>query len=270
MENSINLWENYRQCSDLSSREKLILHYMPLVKYVASRLAFALPPSLHQEDLTSYGILGLIEAIDRFDPTRGVKFETYAAIRIKGKIRDALRALDVLPRSVYRQMRQIKQASANLSQSLGRMPTDQEVARQLGICLRQYQRWLQDVSFVIISLDHALTNQNGERCSLYDSLEDTSIPAPAEQIDDQMLKAELAEAVKTLPKRERLLVSLYYHKGLTMKEIATVLDVSESRVSQMHATAVRTLRGRITKRNEPNTRAYSYHKLKPYDPVYAA
>ena len=144
MDKLASLWNRYTQDNDRQAREELILHYASLVKYVVGRLAIWLPPSLQREDLIGYGVLGLIEAIERFDPTLGVKFETYAVARIRGQIIDSLRAIDLLPRSVYRHAREIENAIADLSQTLGRIPRDQEVADHLGISMEQYQNRLID------------------------------------------------------------------------------------------------------------------------------
>ncbi len=256
MDNVLELWQRYRTGGDQTAREELILHYAKLVKYVVGRLAIGLPPSLQYDDLIGYGILGLIEAVDRFDPDHGVKFATYAVTRIRGQIIDSLRAMDLLPRSVYRHNREIETAIANLSQTLGRSPKDEEVAEYLEISLDQYYSWLTDINFAIISLDQTLTFDNGEQANLYGSLEDTQMPTPSQQMDDQELKIELASAILELPEREQLMISLYYNDGLTMKEIGYVLDVSESRVSQIHARAVLALRGFIRVRSEPNPKMY--------------
>lgn len=252
MENIDNLWKRYSQTRDQTVRDQLVLNYASLVKFVVGRLAIGLPPSLQQDDLIGFGTLGLIEAVDRFEPERGFKFETYAVTRIRGQIIDSLRSFDILPRSVHRQARQIEQAVAELSQILGRSPKAEEVADRLGLSQDQYYAWLQNVNFAILSLDRPFATSEGEQTTLYDSLEDTTLPAPSDQVDDRELKAELVQAITGLPEREQLLISLYYNEELTMKEIGHILNVSESRVSQMHAKAMLTLRGQIRSRNEPN------------------
>jgi RNA polymerase sigma factor for flagellar operon FliA len=256
MENLEKLWKDYTQDGDLKAREELILRFAPLVKYVVGRLAIGLPPSLQDEDLISFGILGLIEAVDRFDPSYRVKFETYAVTRIRGQIIDSLRSLDLLPRSTRRHNKKIEEAVGHLTQTFGRMPTDSEVADYLNISLEQYHNWLLDTNFIIISLDQPIIFDNGELSTLYDSLEDASMPTPSQQTDDTDLKAELVSAIRALPEREQLMISLYYNDGLTMKEIGQVLGVSESRVSQMHARAMLTLHHSIKNRAEPNTGIY--------------
>lgn len=257
MDDAAELWNQFTNNGNKEAREELILHYTRLVHYVVGRLAIGLPPSLQYEDLVGYGVLGLIEAIDRFNPKHGVKFATYAVSRIRGQIIDSLRAIDLLPRSVYRHNREIETAIAYLSQSLGRYPTDQEIAANLEISLNQYYSWLNHINFTIVSLDQTITFDNGEQSNLYGSLEDTHMPNPSQQLDDQELKAELVSAIHKLPEREQLMISLYYNDGLTMKEIGQVLDVSESRVSQIHARAMLTLRSFIKDRSEPNLSTYS-------------
>lgn len=257
MEQVAELWQQYVKEKDRDAREALILHYTKLVKYVVGRLAIGLPPSLQYEDLIGYGTLGLIDAVDRFDPDHGVKFATYAVTRIRGQIIDSLRSMDLLPRSVYRHNREIESAFASLSQKLGRAPNDNEVAQHLNISPEQYQNWLTDINFAIISLDQTLTFDNGEQANLYGSLEDPHMSTPQQQVDDQELKSELVSAIRELSEREQLMISLYYNDGLTMKEIGSVLDVSESRVSQIHARTMLTLRSLIKNRAEPNPVIYN-------------
>jgi RNA polymerase sigma factor for flagellar operon FliA len=227
-----------------------------------------LPPSLQEEDLIGYGVLGLIEAIDRFDPGRGIKFETFAISRIRGHILDSLRQLDLLPRSARRQVKEIEQAMADLTQILGRLPTDVEVADHLSLELDQYRERLLNTNSAIISLDQPLADQSDETLTLYDSVEDSHVPSPATQLDEQETKAEIALAIQSLPEREQIMLSLYYNDGLTMKEIGQAMRISESRVSQMHARAVLTLRSMIRNRAEPNQAGH--HRRRISAPVYAA
>lgn len=252
MDNPSQFWTRYTQQNDRQAREALILHYASLVKFVVGRLALCLPPSLQEEDLIGYGVVGLIEAIDRFDPARGVKFETFAASRIRGQILDSLRHLDLLPRSARRQVREIEQAITHLTQYLGRLPADTEVAAHLNLNLDQYYDRLLNANSTIISLDKPLAEENEETLTLYDSVEDNHMPNPATQLDEQETKTELVRAIQVLPEREQVILSLYYNDGLTMKEIGEVIGISESRVSQMHARSVLALRSLIRRRAEPN------------------
>lgn len=243
MDDTEKLWQRHIRHGDRSAREELILRYTPLVKYVVGRLAIGLPATMDREDLISCGVMGLIEAVDRFQPSRGVKFETYAVTRIRGQILDTLRQLDVLPRSAHRQAREIEAAIAELSQLYGRMPDDSEVADHLGITLDEYRSRLMTSSLAMISLDQPTRTADGETLDLYDSVEDTSMPTPSEQIDRQETVEQMVSAIQALPERERLMISLYYHDRLTMKEIGAVLGISESRVCQLHTKALLTLRG---------------------------
>lgn len=257
MKDTAHLWLDFTQHNKRKAREELIVHYTQLVKYVVGRLALHLPPSVQEEDLIGYGVLGLIEAVDRFDPTRGIKFETFAVTRIRGYILDSLRHLDLLSRSARRQAREVEEAIAQLSQLLGRLPDDAEVANHLNLTLEQYYERLLNANSMIISLDQPLTMSGDEPYTLYDSLEDPHVPTPATQLDDEEMKTELVAAIRALPKREQVMISLYYNDGLTMKEIGQAMGVSESRVSQMHARAMLTLRSLIKNRSEPNHVSYN-------------
>jgi len=268
MEDVNKLWQEYIQQKSSKAREALILRYAPLIKYVVGRLGLKVPASLEQNDLISYGMIGLIEAVDRFDPSYDVKFETYAISRIKGQIIDSIRAMDILPRSVYRHAKEIETAFSELSQSLGRLPTDTEVAAHLGISTKEYHRWLGNASWIVISLDQPIVFSDGEQANLYDSLEDETAIAPSDEIDRQEAIERVAEAIAKLPQREQLLVSLYYHDGLTMKEIGEVLGVSESRVSQLHAKVMLMLRSFIT--NPNGVPKKMYRKRGTYVPAVAA
>jgi len=249
MDATKKLWLQYKKHNDRTARDALILQYAPLVKYVVGRLGMKPPPSLEPDDLLSYGTVGLIEAVDRFDPSYDVKFETYAILRIKGQIIDSIRSMDILPRSVYRHAKEIEVAFGELSQLLGRLPTDGEVAAHIGIAIQEYHRWLGNARWIVVSLDQPIIFSDGEQASLYDSLEDDSIKTPAELMDSKEMVNRVAVALKQLPKREQLIVSLYYNDGLTMREIGLVLKISESRVSQIHAKAMLMLRMLMNNRN---------------------
>lgn len=258
MKDITELWFDFTRDKKRKAREELIVHYTQLVKYVVGRLALHLPPSVQEEDLIGYGTLGLIEAVDRFDPTRGIKFETFAVTRIRGYILDSLRHLDLLSRSARRQAREVEEAISQLSQLLGRLPQDAEVANHLGLALDQYYDRLLNANSMIISLDQPLTVSGDEPYTLYDSIEDPHLPTPATQLDDEEMRVELVAAIRALPEREQVMISLYYNDGLTMKEIGQAMGVSESRVSQMHARAMLTLRSLIKDRAEPNR--VSHHR----------
>src|SRR3954466_13158743 len=242
------LWREFKDTADPRLRERLILHYSPLVKYVAGRVGVGLPPNIEQADLVSYGIFGLIDAIEKFDISRAIKFETYAISRIKGAIIDELRAIDWIPRSVRYKAREVEKAYAALEGRLHRTPTEGEVATELGISLDDLHTIFSQVSFVnVIALDELLNvgGERGDKMSLVDTLEDTKAEDPVAAFETEETKYLLARAINTLPEREKIVVTLYYYEGLTLAEIGQVLGVTESRICQMHTKAVLQLRGKL-------------------------
>jgi RNA polymerase sigma factor for flagellar operon FliA len=242
------LWRDFKDSKDLDLRERLILHYSPLVKYVAGRVGVGLPPNIEQADLVSYGIFGLIDAIEKFDLSRAIKFETYAISRIKGAIIDELRAIDWIPRSVRYKAREVEKAYAALEARLHRTPTETEVAEELGISLEDLHAIFSQVSFVnVVALDELLNvgGEKGDKLSLVDTLEDTKAEDPVAAFETEETKYLLARAINTLPEREKIVVTLYYYEGLTLAEIGQVLGVTESRICQMHTKAVLQLRSKI-------------------------
>ena len=242
------LWREYKGSGEERLRERLILHYSPLVKYVAGRVGVGLPPNIEQADLVSYGIFGLIDAIEKFDIERAIKFETYAISRIKGAIIDELRSIDWIPRSVRYKAREVEKAYAALEARLHRTPTEAEVASELGIALEDLHTIFGQVSFVnVVALDELLTagGEKGDKLSLVDTLEDTKAEDPVAAFEAEETKYLLAKAINTLPEREKIVVTLYYYEGLTLAEIGQVLGVTESRICQMHTKAVLQLRGKL-------------------------
>jgi len=242
------LWEEFKQ-NEVSgaregARERLILHYAPLVKYVASRVATGLPASVDQADLVSYGMFGLIDALEKFDPGRGNKFETYAIPRIKGAIIDELRAMDWVPRSVRFKAREIEKAYSDLESIHKRAPTEKEVAARLGVTLRELHEVINQISFVqVLQLDEILSvgSDRGEQVSLLDTLADRGTD-PTTGLEGQETRGLLAAAINSLSEREKIVVTLYYFEGLTLAEIGEILGVTESRVCQIHTKAVGQLR----------------------------
>lgn len=236
------------QASPWTDREAAIQQYAPLVKYVVGRLAIGLPSILDYEDILSYGTIGLIEALDRYDESKGVKFETYAISRIRGAIIDALRSLDRLPRSVRQKVRRLESLTVDLTAALGREPTEQELAEAMGMTLEQYHQTLVDASWVTVSLDGLL-----DRDDQQDGSTSTEMPAdPAQEdftrrLEKKQLLEALTNAIKSLPEREWLIVGLYYRDEMTMKEIAQILEISESRVCQLHGRALSRLRARLAR-----------------------
>jgi RNA polymerase sigma factor for flagellar operon FliA len=224
------LWERYTMSHDAATREQLIQQYAPLVKYVVDRLRISLPPSLERDDLIGYGTIGLIEAIDRFDPSRGVKFESYAALRIRGAILDALRSLDIVPRGARHRARQIEQATRELFTASGRMPSEVEIAEYLGLSLHELHQAMQDVACLFLPLNNA---DDSHELSLEEQLADHDAPEPDELAVQTDLADRLGAALEQLSERDRLILSLYYYEELTMREISEILGISESRISQI-------------------------------------
>jgi RNA polymerase sigma factor FliA len=241
-------WHRFKSTGDDEAREKLILHYAPLVKYVASRVATGLPASVEQADLVSYGMFGLIDALTKFEPGRGNKFETYAIPRIKGAIIDELRAMDWVPRSIRFKAREIEKAHTDLESMLKRQPTEQEMAERLGITRRELHDVVSQISFVsVLALDELVSvgADRGEQVSLIDTLADRGID-PTSGVESQETRGLLAAAINELSEREKIVVTLYYFEGLTLAEIGEILGVTESRVCQIHTKAVGGLRGQLT------------------------
>ena len=244
-----DLWRRYKGSGDQGARERLVVAYSPLVKYVSGRMASGLPAHVDEADLISYGLVGLISAIERFELEREIKFETYAITRIKGAIIDELRSLDWVPRSVRSKARDIERANTKLEHKLQRAPTDEEMAEALDMSVEQFQEALLQISnSTIAALDELWTvsDSSGDQVSLLDTLTDENAPDPAAVMDQTDLKDRVADAISRLPEREKLVVALYYYENLTLREIGEVLGVTESRISQLHTKAVLRLRSKLT------------------------
>jgi RNA polymerase sigma factor for flagellar operon FliA len=243
------LWREYTKTNDQAVRDRLILTYAPLVKYVAGRLGSGLPAHVDENDLVSYGLLGLIGAIERFDPNRDIKFETYAIARIKGSIIDELRAMDWVPRSIRSRARDIERAIGELERKLMRAPTDEEISEKLGVTVDELNDSLSEIGrSSIAALDELWTissGEGGDQVALIDTIEDTQGPEPQSELAQTELKEALGEAIARLPEREKLVVTLYYYEELTLREIGEVLGVTESRVSQLHTKAILRLKVRL-------------------------
>jgi RNA polymerase sigma factor FliA len=243
------LWKEYKRTGERTLRDRLILTYAPLVKYVAGRLGSGLPAHVEEGDLVSYGLLGLIGAIERFDPSRDIKFETYAIARIKGSIIDELRSMDWVPRSVRARARDIERAIAALEARLARAPTDEEIAKKLDITEPEFQDALLEISrSSIAALDElwASPGSSGDAVALIDTIEDPTAAEPQSAMAHTELREALGEAISRLPEREKLVVTLYYYEELTLREIGEVLGVTESRVSQLHTKAILRLKARLS------------------------
>jgi len=241
------LWREFKRSGDRILRDRLILTYAPLVKHVAGRLGSGLPAHVEEGDLVSYGLLGLIGAIERFDPERDIKFETYAIARIKGSIIDELRSMDWVPRSVRARARDIERAIAELEGKLNRAPNDEEISAKLGISEDEFQESLLEISrSSIAALDELWqSSASGDPVGLIDTIEDPDAPEPQAAMSQTELREALGEAIARLPEREKLVVTLYYYEELTLREIGEVLGVTESRVSQLHTKAILRLKARL-------------------------
>lgn len=234
---------------DPATKEQFILQYAPLIKYIAQRIAARLPNHIDLDDLINVGVIGLIDAVERFDPVRETKFKTYAEFRVKGAILDYLRSLDWVPRSVRLKASVIEEAYSSFERKLGRPATDEEMANELGLKVEDYYQLLQQASTIpLVSLDEIRgPTAAGEKRKILESVAASGDNDPLDLLGIEELKQLIAEAIDILPDKERLVVTLYYYEELTMKEIGVVLDITESRVSQIHAKAILKLRCKIQK-----------------------
>lgn len=245
------VWVQYKEGHGIEARDELIVHYAHLVKYVANRLAINLSSVVEVDELISYGIEGLIDAIEKFDHKRNIKFETYAITRIRGSIIDGLRAMDWVPVSVRQKSKELEKCYTNLEARLGRSATDAEVAAELGINLREFATLLREVAAsTIISLDDFIPGEDGDdrKKRIVDMLEDENAGDALDILELGEVKELLAQTIARLPEKEKTVVALYYYEGLTLKEIGAVLSLSESRISQLHTKAIMRLRGSLSKR----------------------
>jgi len=229
------------------NRDEVIKEYAPMIKYVANRIALRLPPHIEVDDLISVGVLGLIDAISKYDSTRGAKFKTYAEFRVRGAILDELRSMDWVPRSVRQKASSMDAIVQKLQAQLGRPPEDEEIAQEMGVSMDDFYGAInQTRSMPLLSLeDLGISKDTGEQQSLLDCLAGKSEADPQTQLRLTELKEIIAKAIDTLPEKERLMISLYYYEELTMKEIGEVLGITESRVSQIHSKAVFRLRSKL-------------------------
>jgi len=243
-------WAQFRQDNDPQERQRLLEQYLPLVKNVAGRMAMGFPKSVEVCDLINTGVIGLIEAMSKFDPARGVKFETYAVPRIRGAILDELRSLDWVPRSTRAKSREIDKATARLENQLGRRPSQRELAKTLKVSTGELFSAVDDISSAtMLSLDEMIYKEEDNRqVPRVETLPDLTSESVLGELEKQELKAYLVQAISHLTEQERLVVALYYYEELTLKEIGEVMQISESRVSQIHTKSVLKLRGMIRER----------------------
>jgi RNA polymerase sigma factor for flagellar operon FliA len=249
------LWSDFKETGAHELRNQLIIYYSPFVKYVASRVLAGLPRHFDEEDLISYGIIGLIDAIERFEPDRNLRFETYAIPRIKGAIIDELRSIDWVPRSVRTKARAVEQAVSQLESTLRRTPTEAEVAAELELSVGDFHKALRKISTVgVMALDEVLRGgDRTERSTLGETLPDRT-GGPMDVFEAKESKEALLTAVAAMPERERTVLTMYYYDGLTLTEIGDILGVTESRVCQIHTKALRQLRSVLAERSEAAAR----------------
>ena len=240
------LWELYKNTGRPELQEKIVMKYLNLVHYLAHRLVSFSSPSLDRDDLYSAGVIGLLEAIERFDLSKNVAFKTYATLRIKGAIIDEIRKFDWVPRSVRKKSKMIDATIHKLFAELDRLPTDKEIADELELTMDEYYQLTDSMGpLYLSSLDNAVTTEHGEQ-SFAETISD-GYDMEAER-QKEKLKESMVESIQDLPERERLVISLYYYENLNLKEIAAVLEVTESRVSQIHSSAINKLRTMLQKK----------------------
>lgn len=235
------LWTKYfKDRTDRKTRDLLIVQYIYLTRYVVGRVKVALPPTFSIEDISSYGVEGLIDAIEKYSPNKGARFETYALMRIRGNIIDKIRSQDFLPRSARKKIKDVKEAQESLKQKLGRMPTSSEVGEVLGLDKEKVDQILSEDTTITSIYDKK--GSSDESVEIIDTIQDTKSLNPQEEMEEKDVKKELEVALKKLPERERMIMVLYYHENMTLKEIGEAIEVSESRVCQLHAQAIMKLK----------------------------
>ncbi|HOG23768.1 MAG: RNA polymerase sigma factor FliA [Candidatus Omnitrophica bacterium ADurb.Bin292] len=249
-QDEVNMWKKYKRTKSLIVREEIVKKYLYLVKYVAGRVAVGLPPNVEFNDLVSYGILGLFDAITKYDVSQGNKFETYAVARIRGSIMDELRKLDWAPRLLRKRAREIDRKCKELEEKYGRLATDDELAKALHMSVDDLNSIYSDLSSTsFLSLDEVWQNDEGNKpISRLQTIEDSLITNQFSFVHQAEVKDLLADAIDQLPEKEKLVIVLYYYENLTLREIGEILDVSESRVCQIHTKVVTRLRGHLMKR----------------------
>jgi RNA polymerase sigma factor for flagellar operon FliA len=242
------LWLQYRKNKDPKIRDAFIRQYSPLVKYVAGKVAVGMPHNVEFDDLVGFGVFGLLDAIDKFDPDKNVKFKTYAVLRIRGAIFDELRSIDWVPRSVRQKTREVEEAIGALEAQLGRTATDQEIASSMGMDEAEYLKVIKKISGTsIISLnDLWFSGDENDKVSIGDSIESPASLNPDVMVEKDEIRRVIVEAINSLPEKEKKILVLYYYEDLTLKEIGKVLEVTESRVSQLHTKAILHLRSKLT------------------------
>ncbi|BDC95824.1 MULTISPECIES: RNA polymerase sigma factor WhiG [Treponema] len=242
------LWKEFSKSKSSTLRDKIIRKYMPLVKYVAGKVSVGLPASMEFDDLVGFGQFGLLDAINKYDLTKKVKFKTYAVTRIRGAIFDEMRQLDWVPRSVRQKTREIEDIISELEAKLSRPATDAEIAKEMNITEEEYQHTVMKISGTsVLSLNDVwYSGDDSDHVSIGDSIESPQSLNPDVQVEREEIRKVIIQAINELPEKEKMVIVLYYHEDLTFKEIGQVLDVSESRISQLHSNANVHLRAKLT------------------------
>ena len=245
-EEIVKLWEAYLESHDKELRDKLIVQYIYLTRYVVGRVKVALPPTFTFEDISSYGIEGLIDAVEKYSPRTGARFETYALVRIRGNILDKIRSQDFLPRSVRRKIRDVKEAQEQLKKKFGRPATNSEVAELLGLEPEKVDQILSDDTTITSIYEKKGCGSGDDNLEIIDTLKDETHATPHEEYENKDIKGQLENALKRLPERERMVMVLYYHENMTFKEIGETIGISESRTCQIHAQALMKLKNLLS------------------------
>jgi RNA polymerase sigma factor for flagellar operon FliA len=242
------LWRLYKEKKDPKIRDYFVKQYAPLVKYVAGKIAIGMPNNVEFDDLVAFGVFGLFDAIEKFDPDKHVKFKTYAVTRIRGSIFDELRSIDWVPRSIRQKTREMEDTVRKLEAKLGRAATDDEIAGEMNISVEEFQKLILNISGTsILSLNDVWNaNEDNDKVSIVDSIESPSSLNPDTIVEKEEIKRVIIEAISELPEKEKKVLVLYYYEDLTLKEIGAVLGVTESRVSQLHTKAIMRLRTKLT------------------------
>ncbi len=243
-----SLWKEFKETGSDTARDKLLMEYSPMVRYIVDRIALNLPNTVDVDDLYSTGVIGLIKAMDTFEPERGFKFETYAGHKVRGAVLDELRSQDWVPRSIRQKSKDLQKVMMKLRTELGRPPYDQEVCDEMGFTKREYEKYLSEVApTTILSLEESMPDQGGESKSIkvIETIEDPGCENPLKMLGYEEIKKILKETIADLPEKEKLVIALYHFEELTLKEIGVVLEISESRVSQIHSKAIIKLKSRL-------------------------
>ncbi|MBM7555364.1 FliA/WhiG family RNA polymerase sigma factor [Halanaerobacter jeridensis] len=245
------LWAKYKEDGSQSAREKLILDYVPLVKHIVGKVMISIPDKYSFDDLVNYGILGLMDALERFDPQRGIKFSTYAVPRIKGSIYDEVRKDDWVPQSVRKKSKQFSTALIKLEKELGRKPTDEEIKEELDLNSKQYQKMLSQINIPEnISLEKIISFKDNDKITIKDLVKGSKEEQPDQVFDYNKMKEVLGTAIDKLPQKEKLVVSLYYYEDLTLQEIGEIMELTTARISQLHTKSIFRLRGYLGQKKD--------------------